>query len=257
MGRPGHAARRPQLTRRRPAQRLGLRQGSRSHRRPARLPPLPGRHPTVRPHAPRSRLPVGPRPHHPPHPRTPLRLRLRPPARSLGQSGSNRLPAPHGPKRPVGPGRRPHQAPPQQPPPHRPQRLLAPEPHLERRATRRHRLGDPRRRPARNRLRRPPHLPRLGFTRPHGPPISRRHRRPRPAPRHLLGRRRRTLPHVRRHCPRPQPSAARQQRNPRHRLRPPSPRYLEWFHLAAAELIGDQATRDRLRATVAALRPNA
>ncbi len=35
------------------------------------------------------------------------------------------------------------------------------------------------------------------------------------------------------------------------------PRYLAWFHLAAAELIGDQATRDRLRATVAALRPNA
>ena len=34
-------------------------------------------------------------------------------------------------------------------------------------------------------------------------------------------------------------------------------RYLEWFHLAAAEIIGDQATRDRLRATVAALRPNA
>ncbi len=38
-----------------------------------------------------------------------------------------------------------------------------------------------------------------------------------------------------------------------HRL----PRYLEWFRLAAAELIGDQPTRDRLRAAVAALRPSA
>lgn len=38
-----------------------------------------------------------------------------------------------------------------------------------------------------------------------------------------------------------------------HRL----PVYLDWFHLAAAELIGDQATRDRLRTTVAALRSNA
>ncbi|MDE2902835.1 MAG: phosphotransferase [Chloroflexota bacterium] len=34
------------------------------------------------------------------------------------------------------------------------------------------------------------------------------------------------------------------------------PVYLDWFHLAAAELIRDQAARDRLRATVAALRPN-
>ncbi len=33
------------------------------------------------------------------------------------------------------------------------------------------------------------------------------------------------------------------------------PRYLDWFHLAAAELIRDKAARDRLRATVAALRP--
>lgn len=38
-----------------------------------------------------------------------------------------------------------------------------------------------------------------------------------------------------------------------HRL----PRYLDWFHLAAAELIRDQAIHDRLRATVAALRPSA
>ncbi len=35
------------------------------------------------------------------------------------------------------------------------------------------------------------------------------------------------------------------------------PRYLHWFHLAAAELIHDTPTRDRLRATVAALRPGA
>ena len=35
------------------------------------------------------------------------------------------------------------------------------------------------------------------------------------------------------------------------------PRYLEWFHLAAKELLPDPTTRDRLRATVAALRPNA
>ncbi len=35
------------------------------------------------------------------------------------------------------------------------------------------------------------------------------------------------------------------------------PRYLEWFQLAAAQLIPDPTTRDRLRATVAALRPNA
>lgn len=32
------------------------------------------------------------------------------------------------------------------------------------------------------------------------------------------------------------------------------PRYLDWFHLAAAELIRDHAARDRLRAAVAALR---
>ena len=38
-----------------------------------------------------------------------------------------------------------------------------------------------------------------------------------------------------------------------HRL----PRYLDWFHLAAAEILPDHVTRDRLRATVAALRPNA
>ena len=35
------------------------------------------------------------------------------------------------------------------------------------------------------------------------------------------------------------------------------PRYLDWFHLAAAELIRDDPTRDRLRATVADLRPGA
>lgn len=35
------------------------------------------------------------------------------------------------------------------------------------------------------------------------------------------------------------------------------PRYLDWFQLAAAELIRDQSTRDRLRDTVATLRPNA
>ena len=35
------------------------------------------------------------------------------------------------------------------------------------------------------------------------------------------------------------------------------PRYLAWFHLAAAELLPAPSTRDRLRATVAALRPNA
>ncbi len=34
------------------------------------------------------------------------------------------------------------------------------------------------------------------------------------------------------------------------------PRYLDWFHLAAAELIPDNPTRDRLRDTVAALRPS-
>ena len=34
------------------------------------------------------------------------------------------------------------------------------------------------------------------------------------------------------------------------------PRYLDWFRLAAAELIRDKAARDRLRATVAALRPS-
>ena len=35
------------------------------------------------------------------------------------------------------------------------------------------------------------------------------------------------------------------------------PRYLDWFNLAAAELIRDHATRDRLQAAVAALRPDA
>lgn len=52
-----------------------------------------------------------------------------------------------------------------------------------------------------------------------------------------------------------------------HRLRASNPaladayrqrlsRYLDWFHLAAAELIRDDPTRDRLRATVAALHPS-
>ena len=35
------------------------------------------------------------------------------------------------------------------------------------------------------------------------------------------------------------------------------PRYLDWFHLAAAELLPDHATRERLHALIAALRPNA
>ena len=35
------------------------------------------------------------------------------------------------------------------------------------------------------------------------------------------------------------------------------PRYLDWFHLAAAELLPDPTSHDRLRAIVAALRPNA
>ena len=35
------------------------------------------------------------------------------------------------------------------------------------------------------------------------------------------------------------------------------PRYLDWFNLAAAELLPDPTSHDRLRATVAALRPNA
>lgn len=35
------------------------------------------------------------------------------------------------------------------------------------------------------------------------------------------------------------------------------PRYLDWFDLAATELLGDTASRDGLRAVVAALRPNA
>ena len=41
-----------------------------------------------------------------------------------------------------------------------------------------------------------------------------------------------------------------------HAYRQRLPRYLDWFHLAAAELIHDTPARDRLRTVIAALRPS-